>query len=47
VKDLQDMPGYRLRVGIYRIFFVTDEDGELCVLKITKVRKRDDRTYKH
>jgi mRNA-degrading endonuclease RelE of RelBE toxin-antitoxin system len=47
VKDLKDMPGYRLRVGIYRIFFVTDENGELCVLKITQVRKRDDRTYKH
>ena len=47
VKDLANMPGYRLRVGDYRIFFVADEDGGLNVLKITQVRKRDDRTYQH
>jgi len=41
------MPGYRLRVGDYRIFFVAGEDGDLNILKITQVSKRDDRTYKH
>ena len=46
-KDLANMPGYRLRVGDYRIFFVAGEDGDLNILKITQVSKRDDRTYKH
>jgi len=47
VRDLANIPGYRLRIGDYRIFFVAAEDGELNILKITQVRKRDDRTYKH
>jgi mRNA-degrading endonuclease RelE of RelBE toxin-antitoxin system len=47
VKSLVNRPGYRLRVGDYRIFFVVNEAGELSVLKITQVRKRDDHTYRH
>lgn len=47
VKDLVDMPGYRLRIGAYRIFFLATDDGRMTVLQITQVRKRDDQTYKH
>jgi len=46
VKELTNMPGYRLRVGDYRVFFVAGRDGELQVIKITQVRKRDDHTYR-
>lgn len=34
---------YRLRVGNYRVFF--DFDGEVKVVSIEEVRKRDERTY--
>ncbi|MCL2029722.1 MAG: type II toxin-antitoxin system RelE/ParE family toxin [Deltaproteobacteria bacterium] len=47
VKALANIPGYRLRVGDYRVLFVVGEDGGLTVLTITQVRKRDDRTYRH
>lgn len=35
--------GYRLRVGNYRILF--DWDGEIRIIEIQEVRKRDGRTY--
>ena len=35
--------GYRLRVGNYRVFF--DYDGEVQIVSIEEVRKRDERTY--
>jgi mRNA interferase RelE/StbE len=35
--------GYRLRVGNYRVFF--DYDGEVRIVSIEEVRKRDERTY--
>lgn len=34
---------YRLRVGNYRVFF--DFDGEIRIVSIEEVRKRDERTY--
>jgi len=35
--------GYRLRVGNYRVFF--EFDGEVRIVSIQEVRKRDERTY--
>ena len=35
--------GYRLRVGNHRVFF--DYDGEIRIVSIEEVRKRDERTY--
>lgn len=35
--------GYRLRVGNHRVFF--DYDGEVRIVSIEEVRKRDERTY--
>jgi mRNA-degrading endonuclease RelE of RelBE toxin-antitoxin system len=35
--------GYRLRVGHYRVFF--DFDGEVRIVSIEEVKKRDERTY--
>jgi mRNA interferase RelE/StbE len=35
--------GYRLRVGIYRVFF--DFDGAVRIVSIEEVKKRDERTY--
>jgi len=35
--------GYRLRVGSYRVFF--EFDGEIQVISIEEVRKRNERTY--
>lgn len=34
---------YRLRVGNYRVFF--DWDGEVRIVDIEEVKKRDERTY--
>ncbi len=34
---------YRLRVGRYRVFF--NFDGEIKVVSIEEVKKRDERTY--
>lgn len=34
---------YRLRVGRYRVFF--EADGEVHIIRIEEVKKRDDRTY--
>lgn len=35
--------GYRLRVGHYRVLF--DYDGEVSIVEIQEVKKRDERTY--
>ena len=35
--------GYRLRVGAYRVLF--DFDGEIRVVDVQEVKKRDERTY--
>jgi len=35
--------GYRLRVGNYRVFF--EFDGEIKIVTIEEVKKRDERTY--
>lgn len=35
--------GYRLRVGRYRVLF--DYDGEIRIVEIQEVKKRDERTY--
>lgn len=35
--------GYCLRVGIYRVFF--EFDGDVRIVSIEEVRKRDERTY--
>ncbi len=56
VQDLAQMPacqnvksltnheyGYRLRVGNYRVLF--DWSGEIRIVDIQEVRKRDERTY--
>ena len=34
---------FRLRVGRYRVFF--DFDGQIKIIAIQEVKKRDDRTY--
>ncbi|MFO7760528.1 MAG: type II toxin-antitoxin system RelE family toxin [Thermodesulfobacteriota bacterium] len=34
---------YRMRVGRYRVFF--DYDGEIGIISIQEVKKRDERTY--
>ena len=45
VKALTDHAyGYRLRVGDYRVFF-DFLGGEVCIVNIEEVRKRDERTY--
>lgn len=41
VKALSGKPGYRLRVGDYRVLFEVEDD---CI-RVTEVRKRDERTY--
>lgn len=43
VKALTNQPGYRLRVGSYRVLF--DIEDELRIVEIEEVKKRDDRTY--
>lgn len=35
--------GYRLRVGDYRVFF--DFDGQVRIVEIEEVKKRDEHTY--
>ncbi|WP_436407202.1 type II toxin-antitoxin system RelE family toxin [Burkholderia diffusa] len=35
--------GYRLRVGNYRVLF--NWDGEIKVVEVEEVKKRDERTY--
>jgi mRNA-degrading endonuclease RelE of RelBE toxin-antitoxin system len=36
--------GYRLRVGSYRVFF--NFDGEVRIVSIEEVKKRDEQTYR-
>ena len=43
VKRLRNRPGYRLRIGRYRVFF--DVADRLKIVTIEEVKKRDDRTY--
>lgn len=43
IKALQGRPGYRLRVGKYRVIF--EAFNALRVLEIEEVKKRDERTY--
>jgi len=44
VKPLKNhIYGFRLRVGRYRVFF--DYDGEIKIIAIQEVKKRDERTY--
>lgn len=44
VKALVGREGYRLRVGCYRVLFSVRE-GELCIICIEEVKRRDERTY--
>lgn len=43
VKALKNLPGYRLRVGRYRVLF--DVENDLRIIEIEEVKKRDERTY--
>ncbi len=44
VKPLKNhMYDFRLRVGRYRVFF--DFDGQIKIIAIQEVKKRDERTY--
>jgi mRNA interferase RelE/StbE len=44
VKPLKNhMYDFRLRVGRYRVFF--DFDGQIKIIAIQKVKKRNERTY--
>lgn len=44
IKALADHEyGYRLRVGRFRVFF--DFDGEVRIIDIQEVKKRDEHTY--
>ena len=44
VKSLTVKPGYRLRVGRYRVLF-TIHAGIPLVIRIEEVKKRDEHTY--
>lgn len=44
VKALVGREGYRLRVGRYRVLF-TVHAGDVRVIRIEEVKKRDERTY--
>lgn len=44
VKALKGKPGYRLRVGRYRVLF-TIHAGIPLIVRIEEVKKRDDHTY--
>ena len=44
VKSLSGRPGYRLRVGRYRVLF-TVHAGIPLVVRIEEVKKRDEHTY--
>jgi mRNA-degrading endonuclease RelE of RelBE toxin-antitoxin system len=44
VKKLTDHKySYRLRIGNYRVFF--EFDGEIRIIEIEEVKKRDEHTY--
>ena len=44
VKALQGKPGYRLRIGRYRVLF-TVHAGVPLIVRIEEVKKRDEHTY--
>lgn len=44
VKALQGQPGYRLRVGRYRVLF-TIHAGVPLIVRVEEVKKRDEHTY--
>ncbi|MDR3363128.1 MAG: type II toxin-antitoxin system RelE/ParE family toxin [Desulfovibrio sp.] len=44
-KKLSDRDDWRLRHGNYRIFFLVLPTGDITIIKITEVKKRDERTY--
>ena len=45
VVKLTDRNNYRLRVGRYRVFFVILSTGDINVIVVEEVAKRDSRTY--
>lgn len=45
VKALSGREGYRLRVGSYRVLF-TVHGGEIRVIRVEEVKKRDESTYR-
>jgi Cytotoxic translational repressor of toxin-antitoxin stability system len=45
IVKLVDRPEYRLRVGRYRVIFNVYPDGDVTVLQIEEVLKRNERTY--
>jgi len=45
VKALSNRDDYRLRVGRYRVLFTVTPDGEVTVILIEEVKKRDEHTY--
>jgi len=45
VKALASRDDYRLRVGRYRILFTVTASGEVTVILIEEVKKRDEHTY--
>jgi len=45
VKALSDRDNYRLRVGRYRVLFTVTPGGEVTVILIEEVKKRDEHTY--
>ena len=47
VVKLVNRPEYRLRVGQFRVIFNVYPDGEVTILQIEEVLKRNERTYSH
>jgi len=45
IKALIDRDDYRLRVGRYRVLFTVTPGGEVTVILIEEVKKRDEHTY--
>ena len=45
VKALSERDDYRLRVGRYRVLFTVTPRGEVTVILIEEVKKRDEHTY--
>ena len=44
-KALSNRDDYRLRVGRYRVLFTVTPGGEVTVILIEEVKKRDEHTY--
>ncbi len=47
VKKLVGRDEYRLRVGDFRVIFTVSPTGEVTILTVLKVSKRNENTYKH